>query len=158
IRDNDADVPLLARSREQVREGASCDVGYGAVAHFLRVEVVEVRRHLVEKNQDPLVASEKLDPILLIRCLRTRRPGRAELLTLAQLLSELAPEEGVRAVAAVEGRDRRSLGGAGMRNVRQVLRPQRRVLCQQTETDEQMGLAAAHRLLEVEHSLGGGTS
>ena len=60
VGDDDADVLLLAGRREQVGEGPRGDVGDGAVADLLGVEVVEVRRHLVEQDQD-----------------RARRPRRA---------------------------------------------------------------------------------
>ena len=105
VGDDDADVLLLARRREQVGEGAGGDVGDRAVAHLLRVEVVEVRRHLVEQDEDGLVALEELEPVLLVRRLGTAGPERLELIALAKLVGDLAPEEVVRVVAAVERRD-----------------------------------------------------
>ena len=59
VGDDDADVLLLAGSREQVGEGAGGDVGDGAVAHLLRVEVVEIRRHLVEQDEDGRARRQK---------------------------------------------------------------------------------------------------
>ena len=52
VGDDDADVLLLAGRGEQIGEGAGGDVGDGAVADLLRVEVVEVRRHLIEQDED----------------------------------------------------------------------------------------------------------
>ena len=54
VGDDDADILLLAGGREQVGEGARGDVGDRAVAYLLRVEVVEVGRHLVEQDEDGL--------------------------------------------------------------------------------------------------------
>ncbi len=47
VRDDDADVFLFARRREQIGKGTSGDVGDRAITHLLRIEVVEVRRHLI---------------------------------------------------------------------------------------------------------------
>ena len=105
VGDDDADVLLLAGCREQVREGARGDVGDRAVANLLRVEVVEVGRHLVEQDENGLVAVEELEPVLLVRRLGTAGPERLELIALAELIGDLAPEEVVRIVATVERRD-----------------------------------------------------
>ena len=102
---DDADVLLLAGRRQQVREGAGGDVGDRAIANLLRVEVVEVRRHLVEQDQDWIVALEELEPVLLVRRLGTAGPERLELIALAELVGDLAPEEVIRVVPAVERRD-----------------------------------------------------
>ena len=105
VGDDDADVLLLARRRQQIGEGAGGDVGDRAVAHLLGVEVVEVGRHLVEQDEDRLVALEQLEPVLLVRRLRPAGPERLELIALAELVGDLAPEEVVGVVAAVEGGD-----------------------------------------------------
>ena len=93
IGDDDADVLLLAGGRQQIGEGAGGDVGDGAVAHLLRVEVVEVGRHLVEQDEDGLIAFEELEPVLFVRRLGTAGPESLELLALAELIGDLAPEE-----------------------------------------------------------------
>ena len=48
-------------------------------------------------------AFEELEPVLFIRGLGTARPEGLELLTLAELIGDLAPKEMVWVVAAVEG-------------------------------------------------------
>src|SRR4030095_7887463 len=40
-----------AWQRQDVFVGAGCDIGDRAVSHLLRVEVVEIRRHLVEEGE-----------------------------------------------------------------------------------------------------------
>ena len=105
VGNDDADVLLLARRREQIGKGPRGDVGDGAVADLLRVEVVEVRRHLIEQNENRLIAIEELEPVLLIRGLGAACPERLELVALAELIGDLAPEEVVWIVAAVEGSD-----------------------------------------------------
>jgi hypothetical protein len=61
VRDNDTDVSLLASGRDKVGKGAGGNVGDGAVPHFLRVEVVEIRWHLVEQNEDGRVLSKSFN-------------------------------------------------------------------------------------------------
>src|SRR5207244_7985001 len=51
VGDDDADVALLARGRDEVGKGTGGDIGDGPVPHLLRVEVVEIRWHLVEQNE-----------------------------------------------------------------------------------------------------------
>ena len=154
VGDDDADVRLLAGGREEVGEGAGGDVGDGAVAHLLRVEVVEVRRHLIEQDEDGLVALEELQPVLFVRRLGTAGPERLELLAFAELVGDLAPEEVVGVVAAVEGGDVGRAERLGVGHATAVLLAQCGMLRKQAEADEQVGLAAAHRLLEVEDGLG----
>ena len=153
IRDDDADIALLAGGGEEVREGAGRDVGDGAVAHGLGVEIVEVRRHLVEEDQDRALTVEQLEPVLLVRRLRTRRLEVAECVALAELVGDLAPEEVVRAVAAVEGGDGGALERVDMLGARAVAISERRMFGQQADADEQVRLATSHGLLEVEHGL-----
>ena len=56
---------FLARRGEKVRERARRNVGHGPIADLLRREVVEVRWHLVEQNQDGAVALEEVQPVPL---------------------------------------------------------------------------------------------
>ena len=84
VGDDDADVLLLAGGRQQVGEGARGDVGDGAIAHLLGVEVVEVRRHLIEQDEDGLVALEELEPVLFVRRLGPAGPERPELIRLCR--------------------------------------------------------------------------
>ena len=91
VGDDDADVLLLAGRGEQIREGARGDISDGAVAHFLGIEVVEVGRHLVEKDQDRLTAIEELQPVRLVRRLGAAGPERLELISLAELARRSHP-------------------------------------------------------------------
>jgi hypothetical protein len=50
---------------------------------------VEVRRHLIEQNQDGIVALEEPEPVLFVRRLGTARPERFELISLVKLAGDL---------------------------------------------------------------------
>ena len=114
---------------------------------------MEVGRHLVQQDQDGLVAVEEFEPILLVRCLGPAGPERLELLALAELIGDLAPEEMVRVVAAVEGRDVGGVEGIGVEHAAAVLLAQLGMLGEQAKPDQQVGLTAAHGLLEMEDGL-----
>ena len=89
-------------------ESAQGDVRDGAVSHGLGVEVVEVRRHLVQKDEDRLLALEQMQPVGLIGRLRSGGPELPEQFALAELVGDRAPEELLRGVAPVERRDVRA--------------------------------------------------
>ena len=118
---------------------------------------MKVGRHLIEQDEDGLVALEELEPVLLVRRLGPAGPERLELVALAELVGDLAPEEMIGVVAAVEGGDVGRLEGVDAWSMpRAVSLAQFGMLGEQAEADEQVGLAAAHRLLEVEDRLGRG--
>ena len=156
VGDDDADILLLAGRREKIGEGASGDIGDRAVTHLLRVEIVEVGRHLVEQDENGMLALEELEPVLFVRGLRAARPERFELIPFAELVGDLAPKEVVGIVAAVESSDVGAPKGRGMGHPRAVCFSEAGMFGEQAEADEKVGLAAAHRLLEVEDRLGRG--
>ena len=114
---------------------------------------MEIGRHLVEQDQDWTSTLEQFEPVLLVRGLRASRPESAEFVALSKLFGDLTPEEVIRVVAAIEGRDGGAFERVGVRYARGELPSQRRVLGQETKADEQVRLAATHGLLEVEHRL-----
>src|SRR5262249_9504650 len=93
VRDHNADVALLAGSRDEVGKGTGGDVGNRAIPHFLCVEVVEIRGHLIEQNEDGLTAVKKLQPVLFVRGLGAAGPEGFKWLASAKLVGNLAPEE-----------------------------------------------------------------
>ena len=96
---------LLTGRGEEVCEGARRDIGDRAVADLLRVKIVKIRRHLVEKDEDRSLTVEEVKPVLLIGCLRTGRPEFPKCVALAELLGNFSPEEVVGVVAPVKGGD-----------------------------------------------------
>src|SRR5262249_10599165 len=68
----------------------------------------------------------------------------------AELVGDRTPEVLFRGVAPVERRDVRTTEVVDVADMRAAGRAQLRVSCEQAEADEQVGLASAHRLLEVE--------
>ena len=76
----------------------------------------------------------------------------------AELIGNLTPEEVVGVVATVEGSDIGRLEVLGVGEAATILLAQYGVLRQQTEADEQVGLAAAYGLLEVKDTLRGNAS
>src|SRR5262249_39839001 len=60
IGNDDADVTLLAGGRDKVGKGADSDVRDSAVPYLLCVEVVEIRGHLVEQNEDGRAAVKEI--------------------------------------------------------------------------------------------------
>ena len=114
---------------------------------------MEVRRHLVEQDQDRSVAVEELDPVALAWRLGTGGPERRELLAFAELGGDLAPEEVLRAVSPVECCDVCRAEAAGCGDPACMRLPQLGVHREKPKADQQVGLAAAHCLLEVEDGL-----
>ena len=102
------------------------------------------------------LALEQLEPVLFVWGLRAARPERLELIPFSKLIGDLAPEEVVGIVAAVESGDVGAPKGRGMGHPRAVCFSEAGVFGEQAEADEKMSFAAAHRLLEVEDSLGRG--
>src|SRR5262249_26938290 len=78
---------------------------------------------------------------------------RVKLLTFAQLVGDLAPEEVVRVIATVEGGDVGHPEGLSIGEASTILLAQIRVFRQQAKADEQVGLTATHSLLEVKDTL-----
>jgi hypothetical protein len=136
IGNDDANVFLLARRCQQVGEGARGDVRHRAVAHLLGVEVVEVRWHLIEQNENGLITLKELQPVLLVRRFGTARPECFELIPLAELVGDLAPEEVVWVIAAVEGGGISAREDEGVGHSRAICFTKRGVLGEQTEANK----------------------
>ncbi len=155
VGDHDADVGLLAGRGEEVGERARGDIGDGPVADLLGIEVVKIRRHFIEQDEDGLVTFEELQPVLLLGRFGTGRPERLELVALAELVGDFAPEEVVGIIAAIEGGDVGDGERIGVADSAAVVLAKFGMPGEKAEADEQVGLAAAHRLLQVEDGLGG---
>ena len=80
------------------------------------------------------------------------------MLPFTKLVGNLTPEEVVGVVATVKGRDVSRLEVLGMGKTAAILLAQDGMFRQQAKADEQVGLAAAHGLLEVKNALGRGAS
>lgn len=153
VRDHNADVLFLACSGQQVRKRAGRDVGDRAVADLLGVQVVEVRRHLIEENKNRLVALEELEPVLLVRCLGTTRPESPKLIALVELIGDLAPEEVIGVVAAIECGNGSGFKCRRVSSSAAVCLAEPCGLSEEAEANEKVSLTAAHGLFEVEHGL-----
>src|SRR4029434_10601072 len=115
---------------------------------------VEIRWHLIEQNEDRRAAIKKLQPVLFVWSLGDAGPEGFLWRAFAKLIGNLAPEEMVGVVATVESGDVGHLEGLGVGEATAVLLAQLGMLRKQAEADEQVGLAAAHGLLEVKDALG----
>ena len=154
VRDDDGHVCLLAGGRKHVGECAGGDIRHRPRPDLLRRQVMEVRRHLIQQNEDRTLV-EQLQPVLLVWCFRPVRPEVSELPRLAELLRNLTPKEMIRAVATIEGSDLGDAELLAVRDVRAVLLAKTGVLGQQPKSDQQVGLTTAHRLLEMKDTLVG---
>src|SRR5205823_4757900 len=105
VRDDDADVLLLAGSRQKIRKRSGGDVGDRTTPHLLGIEIVEVGRHLIEQDEDGVATLKQFEPGVLIWGLGAPGPEGLELLAPAELVGDLAPEEVVGVIATVEGGD-----------------------------------------------------
>jgi len=120
IGNHDADVFLFSRRRQQTGKGPRGDIGHGAITDLLSVEIVEVRRHFIQQDEDRLVAIEQLEPILLVGSFRPSGPKRLELISLVELIGDLTPKEVIRIVPAIERGGASALEGRSMWHSRAV--------------------------------------
>ena len=83
-----------------------------------------------------MLSLEKLEPVLLVRSFWAACPESLELISFAELVSDLAPEEVVRTVAAVEGGDVGACEGRRVGHFRTVGLAEPGVLGEQAEADQ----------------------
>ncbi len=114
---------------------------------------MEVRGHLIEKDEDGLVTTEQADPGFFIRGLGSGSPEVLKEFRFPELLGYLTPEVVMRIVPAVESGDSGNIKGGHIGYFGTIGGTEGRMLCQQPESHEQVGFTAAHRLLQVEDCL-----
>ena len=153
IRDDDAEALQFQRGGQQVRDGVDRDVRERAAADGLRDAVTEIGRQLVEQDQGRLVADE-VDPVLLVRRLRAALVEFDEIVGLAQLLGDVAPQVLVAGDRAARDRD------DARRGRREALRDflgnemrEAGIGGEVAEGEHGVRLAATHGLLEFEDGL-----
>ena len=153
VGNDDADVGFLAGGSQEACERTSGNIGDGARANWAGGEVLEVRRHFIQQDEDGFFADEEFEPGFFVGRLRTGGPEFLEHVGLAELLRNFAPEEMRWAVATIESGHASGVEHRGVGIAAAILLAQGWVLGQQAEADEQVGFAAAHGLLEMEDGL-----
>lgn len=117
---------------------------------------MEVWGHLVEKDQDRPVAREELEPVPFVGGLGSALPETPEPFRFPQLHGDLAPEEVVWAVAAVEGGHSGRVEFVDVGDLWAIAATQLGVTREEAEADQKVGFTATHGLLEMEGGLGRG--
>jgi hypothetical protein len=151
--DNAIDLSVLPDLTDQDLEKIGVLLGHrhaaGTCSHGLPLGHLEVAGQFVKENQHRLVA-EHGDPFVDSRRLRTAPPKRGHDVTTFKLFSDVAPQQRLRVLVAVENHD---LGRAKVRagrELRRYLTPQGGVGCEQPKSDQAMGLTSTHGLGQIE--------
>jgi hypothetical protein len=110
---------------------------------------LQVTRELIEKDQDRVVA-ERRNPFVDARRPSAVAPEWRHHLACAELLADIPPQEVLWILMTVENNHFRSTELGSGSYPRDYLAPQLRVLGEQSERYEAVGLTAAHRLGEIE--------
>ena len=152
VGDDDAGARAARQGVEQALKRADRQVAERGRADRLALRHLKIARQLVEQDQDGLVA-EHGDPFVDAGRLRTVAPERRHDVAAPELLGDVAPQQGVRVLVAVEDDDlgRAEVGAAC--ELRHDLATQGGIGREQPKRDQAVRLAAAHRLRQIERAV-----
>ena len=88
---------------------------------------MEIGWHLVQQDEDRLVAFKEVEPIPFVRRFRAAVPKDTELFPLPQLVGDFTPEEVIGVVTAVESGNVGTAKGVGVGDAGGICLPQFRM-------------------------------